>query len=269
MYSKRIENLRPFPSKNPKTALKQQARFQRACRRIFTTKTISTSNIIKKPLKHLQYRVKPTLPIGQHYLYRTPVHLISPPEKEKSTPPPHSQADILTKENLIVTGTPAFLQKPIQLRQAHDKAGWKTPSNKKTYYVAPPPSSTIKNTSVSLTPGSSAFVNRLRDLKYNHEKAERAKTRKFNIRNIIAKITDIGSTSENPPKLTLRKALLAKMFRDFNIPYSSVIDVNQPHYDTDIDAYSPGRINYKRLPELHSSLKRKTPCPEDDFASDT
>ncbi|UZO02585.1 uncharacterized protein OCT59_021064 [Rhizophagus irregularis] len=74
---------------------------------------------------------------------------------------------------------------------------------------------------------------------------------------------------ENPPKLTLRKALLAKMFRDFNIPYSSVIDVNQPHYDTDIDAYSPGRINYKRLPELHSSLKRKTPCPEDDFASDT
>ncbi|CAB5363692.1 unnamed protein product [Rhizophagus irregularis] len=237
MYSKRIENLRPFPSKNPKTALKQQARFQRACRRIFTTKTISTSNIIKKPLKHLQYRVKPTLPIGQHYLYRTPVHLISPPEKEKSTPPPHSQADILTKENLIVTGTPAFLQKPIQLRQAHDKAGWKTPSNKKTYYVAPPPSSTIKNTSVS--------------------------------RNIIAKITDIGSTSENPPKLTLRKALLAKMFRDFNIPYSSVIDVNQPHYDTDIDAYSPGRINYKRLPELHSSLKRKTPCPEDDFASDT
>ncbi|UZO02586.1 uncharacterized protein OCT59_021065 [Rhizophagus irregularis] len=43
MYSKRIENLRPFPSKNPKTALKQQERFQRACRRIFTTKTISTS----------------------------------------------------------------------------------------------------------------------------------------------------------------------------------------------------------------------------------
>ncbi|EXX70220.1 hypothetical protein RirG_089440 [Rhizophagus irregularis DAOM 197198w] len=110
MYSKRIENLRPFPSKNPKTALKQQERFQRACRRIFTTKTISTSTSssskekyrflfldqqsIRKPLKHLQYRVKPTLPIGQHYLYRTPVHLISPPEKEKSTPPPIVRAKI-------------------------------------------------------------------------------------------------------------------------------------------------------------------------------
>ncbi|POG65719.1 hypothetical protein GLOIN_2v1781371 [Rhizophagus irregularis DAOM 181602=DAOM 197198] len=117
MYSKRIENLRPFPSKNPKTALKQQERFQRACRRIFTTKTISTStsSSSKEVKKALQ-----------------------------------AQADILTKENLIVTGTPAFLQKPIQLRQAHDKAGWKTPSNKKTYYVAPPPSSTIKNTSVSV-----------------------------------------------------------------------------------------------------------------------
>lgn len=114
-------------------------------------------------MKHLQYRVKPTPPIGQHYLYRTPVHLISPPEKEKSTPPPIVRAKIpgipddllpfvhiLTKENLIVTGTPAFLQKPIQLKQAHDKAEWKTPSNKKTYYVAPPPPSSIKNTSVSV-----------------------------------------------------------------------------------------------------------------------
>ncbi|PKC70060.1 hypothetical protein RhiirA1_455241 [Rhizophagus irregularis] len=256
MYSKRIENLRPFPSKNPKTALKQQARFQRACRRIFTTKTITTSTSSSskevkkalKPLKHLQYRVKPTLPIGQHYLYRTPVHLISPSEKEKSTPPPIVRAKI--------PGIPDDLLPFVPLLHHHQQL--KTPLFL-SILITPddllpfvPDGPLYSRAGLELTPGSSAFVNRLRDLKYNHEKAERAKTRKFNIRNIIAKITDIGSTSENPPKLTLRKALLAKMFRDFNIPYSSVIDVNQPHYDTDIDAYSPGRINYKRLPELHS-----------------
>ncbi|GBC26983.2 hypothetical protein GLOIN_2v1781371 [Rhizophagus irregularis DAOM 181602=DAOM 197198] len=244
MYSKRIENLRPFPSKNPKTALKQQERFQRACRRIFTTKTISTSTSSSskevkkalKPLKHLQYRVKPTLPIGQHYLYRTPVHLISPPEKEKSTPPPillHHHQQLKTPLFLSILIIPDDLLPFVPDGPLYSRAG------------------------LELTPGSSAFVNRLRDLKYNHEKAERAKTRKFNIVRDLTLYQDIYHKE------------MSILVEDFNIPYSSVIDVNQPHYDTDIDAYSPGRINYKRLPELHSSLKRKTPCPEDDFASDT
>ena len=43
--------------------------------------------------------------------------------------------------------------------------------------------------------------------------------------------TDTDSLSKNQSKLTLRKTLLAKTYKEFNLPYSSVIDINQLHYE--------------------------------------
>uniref|UniRef100_U9TDU8 Uncharacterized protein n=1 Tax=Rhizophagus irregularis (strain DAOM 181602 / DAOM 197198 / MUCL 43194) TaxID=747089 RepID=U9TDU8_RHIID len=92
-------------------------------------------------------------------------------------------------------------------------------------------------------PDKITYLNKLRELKRAHDQAETHTTMKSNIVDHFHKAsstlvesfkeldklnTDTDSLSENQSELTLRKAQLAKTYKEFNLPYS---DINQPHYE--------------------------------------
>ncbi|PKY46713.1 hypothetical protein RhiirA4_461655 [Rhizophagus irregularis] len=329
MYFKRLEDFEITLSKNPKTARKQETRFQRACRRVFSVKENAfplgvTSNMLtfreklklakkhrflfrnhlplNKPIKHLRYRKLPLFPIAEHYNYNTPAFTFSPPpNSSKSDSPP------IIREK--ITGIPDDLL-PLQLKQAHDRneqGQIKQPKNKKTTFYSPstvtnPPLSTAKSkflvtpdelllfvpdgplfNSVGqiISPGTSAFLNKLRDRKRAHEKGitknqplpdvntfhKEISTLVERLKELDDETIDTGSTSTNQPKLSLRKALIAKMYKNFDLPYSSVIDSNQPRHHPAL-SFTPNGLNHTRI-GLPPSKKRTFSCLEDDYASAT
>ncbi|CAB4440052.1 unnamed protein product [Rhizophagus irregularis] len=278
MYFKRLEDFEITLSKNPKTARKQETRFQRACRRVFSVK-------------------ENAFPLG------VTSNMLTFREKLK-----------LAKKHR----TPDYIFKLRQLKQAHDRneqGQIKQPKNKKTTFYSPstvtnPPLSTAKSkflvtpdelllfvpdgplfNSVGqiISPGTSAFLNKLRDRKRAHEKGitknqplpdvvrdltlyqntfhKEISTLVERLKELDDETIDTGSTSTNQPKLSLRKALIAKMYKNFDLPYSSVIDSNQPRHHPAL-SFTPNGLNHTRI-GLPPSKKRTFSCLEDDYASAT
>ncbi|CAB4414913.1 unnamed protein product [Rhizophagus irregularis] len=226
MYSKCLENFEHTPSKNPKTAWKQQARFQRACRRVFSRNTV---------IPGIPDDLLPFVPDVPLYSNR---------------------------KRIIAPGTPDYLVKLRQLKRDYDmdkpvkyNKAPKSSDSKSSSIISNTPPLVIKDKILTipedllpfvpdgplytkdfnlLTPGTSRYLNRLRDLKKAHEKGIYVESQKNSY--LIRDLTYYQDIyHEQMSKLAM-----------------SVKELDTPTLDT-------GSTSSKEFP----SLKRKTLSPDD------